>query len=104
MTMDPLEQLLALTRAHGNAEGNQAQIADLQDLCQAMWRLLTKEQKDAFLTSDEVASLRECAGGEEATQDGSGEDNAGCEWCGAANATGPDGLCDNCRKNVPLWM
>jgi hypothetical protein len=25
----------------------------------------------------------------------------GCSWCGQADATGPDGLCDQCRNNVP---
>jgi hypothetical protein len=84
--VDPLEQLLELTRSHGDAEGNEAEVADLQDLCQALWRLLTKEQRDAFLASPEVGSLRECAA------------NAGCEACGSADASGPAGLCDQCGR------
>ena len=57
-----LAGLFRLARRHGDREGAEAEIADLQDLCAALWGLLTHQQRREFLGSEEVAALREVAG------------------------------------------
>jgi hypothetical protein len=66
-------------------------------------------------TLDEIAGILDRAGlvpeaahpdlvvGEEGGRDCTGNesvvDDAGCDWCGMANRTGTDGLCDECRAS-----
>jgi len=58
--MTPQEELQALLDAaerHGDAEGTEAQLGDVEGLLRAAFELLSPEQQQRFLASEEAVAL-----------------------------------------------
>jgi hypothetical protein len=57
-----IETYLALARVHGEERSPGERIATLEDIVRAAWRLMSEEQKEAFRTEAEIASLTDSFG------------------------------------------
>ncbi len=52
-----LDELFDLAKSHGEDSEPDREVGDLQDLCRAMWAVLTPEQRRLVLASPEVKNL-----------------------------------------------
>lgn len=61
LAADELHRLFEMARKHGEEgefeDGATHEVGDLQDLCRAMWELLTVEQRRSVVESDSVQNL-----------------------------------------------
>lgn len=62
-----LEALLSIAKQHGEDSEPDHEVGDLQDLLRPMWKLLTAEQRNAFMASEEVSNVLLAATGEDST-------------------------------------
>lgn len=62
-----LEALLRIAKQHGEDSEPDHEVGDLQDLLRPMWKLLTPDQRNAFMASDEVRNVMQGATGEDGT-------------------------------------
>lgn len=52
-----LERLFDALERHGDAEGTEAQLGDTEGLLRSAYELMTPEQRQAFLCSEEAVAL-----------------------------------------------
>jgi hypothetical protein len=54
-----IDVLIEMAQRHGEQGGTEYEVNDLQELCRAMWRLLTPEQVTAFMATEAVTFLND---------------------------------------------